>query len=389
MNVFATLDQPKPEIDLEDDSGALPIISTILSPVQMSQDYDAMEEDTVMNAQSIEIRQDAVYLLGVDDLSTKDITNYTKCYFPSATCRIEWIDDTSVNLAYGNDELATQALIAFSLDPDSSAALPISQLRPAKVCPEKEMAELSVRKSFPTDQKVKGARHRSRYYLLHGEPEDTGLANGRSLRRYSDSDRRYRQHGNAEDNDEDLFPSLARDRSRSRSPVRLDNGATTKDDTDLFPKTLVELKEQASSRSTRGEKTTGKLVSDTMGRSSRPQKTVKPSLWDRIDQTERRRHRERNSRESDPRDYDHNRGESEWNFRDRRGSHSQSSRSRSPSRTSRTRSRSRSRSPSRRVTSDDFAARLDFGSSRNRYGGGGSSRSSRRKQGRASAVDYN
>ncbi|XP_077448661.1 nuclear cap-binding protein subunit 3 isoform X2 [Stigmatopora argus] len=61
------------------------------------------------------VRMEAVHVTGVDDMSTQDIFGYFKEYPPA---HIEWIDDTSCNVVWLDDNTAIRALINTSRVPD-------------------------------------------------------------------------------------------------------------------------------------------------------------------------------------------------------------------------------------------------------------------------------
>ncbi|KAJ8343067.1 hypothetical protein SKAU_G00329950 [Synaphobranchus kaupii] len=61
------------------------------------------------------VRLEALYLSGVDDMSTQDIFGFFKEYPPA---HIEWIDDTSCNVVWLDDVTSTRALINISCLPN-------------------------------------------------------------------------------------------------------------------------------------------------------------------------------------------------------------------------------------------------------------------------------
>jgi|SRR5947207_6745512 len=116
-------------------------------------------------------RSEAVHIRGVDNLSTDDIQLYASTLYPSFEFKIEWIDDTSLNLAYESAEIALSALQALSSG--HIEQLPSSTLRPAKpLTGEKSIEGLKVRIAFMGDKKEKGARDRSRWYLFNPHPSE-------------------------------------------------------------------------------------------------------------------------------------------------------------------------------------------------------------------------
>ncbi|XP_030009813.1 nuclear cap-binding protein subunit 3 isoform X1 [Sphaeramia orbicularis] len=64
------------------------------------------------------LRLEAIYVTGVDDMSTQDVFGYFKEYPPA---HIEWIDDTSCNVVWLDDDTCVRALINTSRMPDPEA----------------------------------------------------------------------------------------------------------------------------------------------------------------------------------------------------------------------------------------------------------------------------
>ncbi|ODV93527.1 hypothetical protein PACTADRAFT_87363 [Pachysolen tannophilus NRRL Y-2460] len=151
----------------------------------------SLDDDNDMN-----VRPEALFLKGVDDLSPRDIKLYIDHYirpdysftnkekYENLNYKFEWINDSSLNIVFENKEACFEALSKLSkIDIDK---LPISQERPAQeyiaqdingtkedetaVESIQEDRKLFVRQSFSYDKKIKNARLYSRYYLLHGEP---------------------------------------------------------------------------------------------------------------------------------------------------------------------------------------------------------------------------
>ncbi|XP_077596324.1 nuclear cap-binding protein subunit 3 isoform X3 [Stigmatopora nigra] len=78
------------------------------------------------------VRMEAVHVMGVDDMSTQDIFGYFKEYPPA---HIEWIDDTSCNVVWLDDNTAIRALINTSRVPDPDHVVTDSEpdARPGEV----------------------------------------------------------------------------------------------------------------------------------------------------------------------------------------------------------------------------------------------------------------
>lgn len=245
-----------------------------------------LQEQTIevdINGQTEVVRPQALYLKGVDNLSTDDIKSFVDYYVNTTinqtedkveyeqvqdpiSFKVEWINDTSVNIVFHTHEIALQALgklttVDVQFDNINEYIHDIVQSRQTKpyaasipfknqqslfkrldiikdVSQENsEMEEddsdvvIHIRQSFDSDKKVKNAKEYSRYYLLHGEPERKRFYKNkrennidrRSARRRSEEDLfadKLKQVGKRDlDDDEDLFA----DRIRERSPSRRGN----------------------------------------------------------------------------------------------------------------------------------------------------------------------
>lgn len=243
------------------------------------------------------LRPEALHIRGVDNLSTEDTKAFVDYYLnweeveegnykeleDPRWFRIQWIDDTSLNVVFKTHEDSLAALKALCPieDEDSpdiyspehlefiikereaksyNATLPFNKYQKAlkkefedqdlfadkasKTENEEEtnMDEdssavvLHIRQSFQSDRKTKNAAAYSRYYLFHGEPDRTERRrNERYTQRRNRNDRgngRGRR-GRGEDEEEDLFANKLRDtrrqteeedlfswRMRERSPSR-------------------------------------------------------------------------------------------------------------------------------------------------------------------------
>uniref|UniRef100_A0A3P9DS77 Nuclear cap-binding protein subunit 3 n=1 Tax=Maylandia zebra TaxID=106582 RepID=A0A3P9DS77_9CICH len=144
-----------------------------------------------------QLRMEAIHVMGVDDMSTQDVFGYFKEYPPA---HIEWIDDTSCNVVWLDDDTPIRALINTSRMPDSEtvttetggssqpdeggeetddlswaerASLLRNDLRPA-IKPFKGN-KLLLRFATQDDKKEPGAARRSRYYMKYGNPNYGGM----------------------------------------------------------------------------------------------------------------------------------------------------------------------------------------------------------------------
>src|SRR5579859_2518387 len=210
----------KPEID--------PIPQEI-ETVDVGNDSATKQPDSTDPSQ---VRPDAIHLRGVDNLSTDDVKLYASTIYPSSDFKVEWIDDTSLNIVFHSLEIATSALLAFSSP--HIEELPPTTLRPAKpLTGEKTIEGLKVRIALMGDKKERGARDRSRWYLFNPPPAElerhrpyspkATVNNSRRDSRWR-GDRRY-----------DPYPRRRRSRSTSRSPPLNYDEPPRNEGVELFP----------------------------------------------------------------------------------------------------------------------------------------------------------
>ncbi|XP_037604688.1 nuclear cap-binding protein subunit 3 [Sebastes umbrosus] len=76
-----------------------------------------MDKDTMKKAIP-SLRMEAIYVMGVDHMSTQDVFGYFKEYPPA---HIEWIDDQSCNVVWLDDNTSIRALVNGSRMPDPEA----------------------------------------------------------------------------------------------------------------------------------------------------------------------------------------------------------------------------------------------------------------------------
>ncbi|KAI5970268.1 hypothetical protein CANMA_000620 [Candida margitis] len=249
------------------------------------------------NGTTQRLRPEALRLNGVDNLSTEEIKSYVEYYLnyttsrnedldkieyhqipfdEQVTFRVEWIDDSNVNIVFKTNQDNLKALRQLSSDPieiddqDPSFINEVIQERRAKdynpiipfrssqslsnrlglkekpkedkqeegMMEDESAIELRIRQSFQSDRKVKYASQYSRYYLIHGEPERTRRPRPSHRHKRREpvneikeeeeeedlfADRLSRGHnssrGQIADDEEDLFADKLK-RSRSRSPTR-------------------------------------------------------------------------------------------------------------------------------------------------------------------------
>lgn len=160
-------------------------------------------------------RPTALFLHGVDDMSTKDITKY--CNHVSLE-KVEWINDSACNLAFTTSEQAQEALKA--LVAGENITVDHRALVPAKpfVNEQDISQELFIRVSTDEDVKERGARQRSRYYLIHGVEDDKTISVERQEARKEHRERMTKSGGDGRS----VFSRLGGkvERRRSLSPSR-------------------------------------------------------------------------------------------------------------------------------------------------------------------------
>uniref|UniRef100_A0A3B4VRK0 Nuclear cap-binding protein subunit 3 n=1 Tax=Seriola dumerili TaxID=41447 RepID=A0A3B4VRK0_SERDU len=171
-----------------------------------------LDKDTMKKAIP-RLRMEAIHVTGVDDMSTQDVFGYFKEYPPA---HIEWIDDTSCNVVWLDDDTSIRALINSSHMPDPEEAVttetegcsqPGEQSKGQRVNGEvcvcvslSQVDDLSraeresllrndlrpvikpfkgnklfLRFATQDDKKELGAARRSRYYMKYGNPNYGGM----------------------------------------------------------------------------------------------------------------------------------------------------------------------------------------------------------------------
>lgn len=151
-----------------------------------------------------------VHIRGVDDLTTADIKAFSAEHFPSGIpTRVEWIDDTSANIAFDTPAQALAALAQFSFhNANDVEKIPELQLRRAKELSTHPQSNLHVRIALFTDQKHPRAYETSRFYLMHPEhdPRERHRRQRSSQDGYGDYRRRrygHEEHRRRRDDDND------------------------------------------------------------------------------------------------------------------------------------------------------------------------------------------
>ncbi|KAG6001707.1 hypothetical protein E4U21_003896 [Claviceps maximensis] len=138
-----------------------------------------------------------IYISGVNTMHTDDIRAYVKAHFGPVD-KVEWIDDGSANLVFGNEITASEAITSLcAMEVADFTALTAGERLPAKPFDEKPEISLQVRLSLKRDKKQAGAALRSRYYLLHPEhdPEKRRKTYYENRSRYRDRETDYWRSG--------------------------------------------------------------------------------------------------------------------------------------------------------------------------------------------------
>ncbi|KAI9268130.1 hypothetical protein BDA99DRAFT_504925 [Phascolomyces articulosus] len=135
---------------------------------------DSIQEQEGKDQKEAMPRPEAIFLHGLDEMSTKDIRAYCN-NLPLE--KIEWINDTSCNLVFADEEGAQQAIDTL-LASDIQDPVTHHILRKAKAYTQENsdhvFNNLHIRIATTWDVKEPGARDRSRYYLLHGGDDAGG-----------------------------------------------------------------------------------------------------------------------------------------------------------------------------------------------------------------------
>ncbi|CAG84197.1 YALI0A19822p [Yarrowia lipolytica CLIB122] len=203
-----------------------------VEPVSIAAEPRGNPEDEDILLSGPILREEAVNLRGVNEMSNKDVKSYV-----SGTCsissvfNIDWVDDSSVNIVFVDAidaQNALQAMTDPSLFYDGDSIEP-EQERAAKtfVKADHGKVQLQVRTSYQSDVKARDARQKSKYYLYHGEPTKV-----EDFRRFQDKAHTYevlerrrnlKPSGRSEIDGEDLFPSVTKrdDESDEEDLIRL------------------------------------------------------------------------------------------------------------------------------------------------------------------------
>lgn len=109
-----------------------------------------------------------MHISGLDHVAQPVIEEFIAEHAPNLKHRrLEWIDDSSLNIVYHKPEDAAAALILLSVEQDT-IPLP-SQERPAKTLASRPDLQFSLRQARVSDKKKPGAKDRSAFYLFNPE----------------------------------------------------------------------------------------------------------------------------------------------------------------------------------------------------------------------------
>ncbi|KIW20139.1 hypothetical protein PV08_00714 [Exophiala spinifera] len=221
------------------------------------QDTSALIPAIYTEDPALEPQWNKVHIRGVDEMHTNDILGFVHDHFSEVgdNVHIQWIDDTSANICFKDNEMAKRAQLAFVATPiteDQLVNAPF-ELRAAKPLASRPASMLVVRVAQQGDRKKKNARDASRYYLLHPDQDPTermrrGFAESRAeagdyrRRRFDDREMYRRRRDNNDDDGKeftanmyddapatdteaagrgrDLFSRVSKGRRRSASPSR-------------------------------------------------------------------------------------------------------------------------------------------------------------------------
>ncbi|KAI9303352.1 hypothetical protein BJ944DRAFT_268563 [Cunninghamella echinulata] len=250
----------------------------ITTTTATSTDSTNTEENNTAYA-NLDTRPEAIYLLGLDNMSTKDINDYCE---NTGLKKVEWIDDSSCVLVFENEEEAKKAGQQLVSEPSilsNNVQLTTTTLLKAKPFiranyknqskgeekdnetggegkeqeKEKEgddedeemditrpplipiIDQLQIRMATDRDVKTRGARERSRYYLFHGV-DDSGVKkkndHHNKNNRHHPYSRNQHRHHHQQQYDNDKYSNIKRHQRRSRRRSASPNPRTRKVDDD-------------------------------------------------------------------------------------------------------------------------------------------------------------
>ncbi|KAK6366284.1 hypothetical protein LTS17_010790 [Exophiala oligosperma] len=257
IDIDMDLDDHGPPLDEEFDLEEGEEPSFVPSGAQV-QDTSAVIPAIYTEDPALEPQWNKVHIRGVDEMHTNDILGFVHDHFSEVgdNVHVQWVDDTSANLCFKDNDTAKLAQLAFVATPITEEQLINApfELRAAKPLASRPASMLVVRVAQQGDRKKKNAREASRYYLLHPDQDPTErmrreFADSRveagdyRRRRFDDREMHRRRRGNNGDDGReefsanmyddapatdtetaargrDLFSRVAKGRRRSASPSR-------------------------------------------------------------------------------------------------------------------------------------------------------------------------
>lgn len=132
-----------------------------------------------------------LYIRGLDEVDAKSVEEYLEAHTGERDWKhIEWIDDSSANIVWNREASIGDIIRLFAQD--ENEPLPSTDLRPAKPHPTRADVQLYIRQSLVGDRKIRGAKDRSRFYLIHPEHDPDNRPRERRGRDRRSSPRRER-----------------------------------------------------------------------------------------------------------------------------------------------------------------------------------------------------
>ena len=189
----------------------------------MSQDGEIFADDDAEPGEiQPEMASNKVHIRGLDNLATDDVKVFARDHYPNqASYKVEWIDDTSANLVFSTDEAASEALLSFSLAPETytAGADSLLQLTQANLLSPHPHTDLHVRMALSTDVKQPRAHDASRFYLLNPDKDPRERRHKHDDRRGGrrNQDRRPKRRREEEEDDTPFDESMYDDAPTSLS----------------------------------------------------------------------------------------------------------------------------------------------------------------------------
>ena len=251
-------------------------------------------EVTLENGSTDFIRPEAIFLRGVDELSTDDIKAFINYYvnftvekseddvmnyreISQVPFNVQWINDSLANIVFDShddvrmafNKLSPEELViepefvsngayvqdllkerltylyepieAFKKTQSLFARIDKPKVNDDAIKEETLKPMLKIRQLLRSDQKVSGASKYSRYYLFNGDPERHNTWYRPRRRPDRDSDEQVQNLTIQNDDEKDLFADRVRGSHRSRNELTNRRGRDREEDEDLFADRLREV----------------------------------------------------------------------------------------------------------------------------------------------------